>query len=195
MITPLFHIFTLSLIFYNNIVSCIVGLFCACSPSAIRWFIVSVVVYAINFMFWGWKSPHVCKEILKGIPTVTDFDSTTTIIFIKRIFRIITSFFQSLPSIILTAIRHTVCSQPTHKHFFMNALARFCGSFFQTTCTHNGFIATITLAKESWHSWFNIRRTFYSNQSSESLSSKINEFWHDCNYTTLIDKNKESVNA
>lgn len=81
-------------------------LFSVCSPSAIVWFIVTVVVYPVECFTFRSMS-HIAKKVLKTIPpSVTYFYPTTTPIFVSFIIRVIASIFHHSPGVVNSRFRH-----------------------------------------------------------------------------------------
>lgn len=70
-------------------------------PSAIGWFVVSVVVLPVDGMLWGWSSAHVGQEVLVGFPSVTDPDSACSVVLVASILRLIASFQHGAPHLVL----------------------------------------------------------------------------------------------
>lgn len=56
------------------------SLFLLCSPSAVLWAVVSIVVDAVNRVLGRWPRPHVLDKCLKRVsPSFTDLDATPTV--------------------------------------------------------------------------------------------------------------------
>lgn len=57
------------------------GLFSSCCPLAIGRLVISLIIDALNTVFWRWSWPHVGHEVFKTSPPATNFDPTATIVF------------------------------------------------------------------------------------------------------------------
>jgi hypothetical protein len=70
-------------------------------PSAIRRFVVAVVVDAIQRVSLGWSASHIGKERFKGIaPTVTDRNAAPAVSFVVIMFRVVTAGLHALPDFV-----------------------------------------------------------------------------------------------
>lgn len=81
----------------------VVSLFACRSPSTVIRFVISVVVYAINGMFRGWARPHIGVEIGERKPTLTDDDTSGSVVFMPSASRNHLS-----PNFMLGRFRHAV---------------------------------------------------------------------------------------
>lgn len=89
----------------NPVYTSIVSLLFSSAPSAIRRFIMSIVVDPINSHAL-WLSPHIDKKILETIkPTITHNNPAPTIIMVKTIVRVIAPLFNAAPRLIGRACR------------------------------------------------------------------------------------------
>jgi hypothetical protein len=66
----------------------IAGLFRARSPSAVARLVVTIVVNAIDGVLDARSGSHVGKEVLKGVPSLTDRDASTTVVWPSRLLRV-----------------------------------------------------------------------------------------------------------
>lgn len=72
--------FSFSATSYISRPACIKTLFRIRSPAAIFWAVVAVYIYSIKRMFRRWLSPHVIKELFKGVPpSPTYFNAATAV--------------------------------------------------------------------------------------------------------------------
>ncbi len=81
----------LSVDFNTNVIAFITTLFYSCSPPTIGRLVVALVVDAIQRMTQTWARPHICVELFKCLPSLTNCDTTTTIVGVKLIRRTQTS--------------------------------------------------------------------------------------------------------
>ncbi len=96
----------------NNLVgSPISSLFFPGRPTAITWFVITIVVNALNGFFRGLVS-HISKKVFNFVPSKTHGYTTTPIPVIGHIARIVTPFY----------------------HIFPCAIDRFCGQSTFTPC-------------------------------------------------------------
>lgn len=80
--------------------SAIIGLFLHCSPSAIRRFVVPVVVHSFNRQSSRF-SPHVIKEKLERLsPSLADSYSPVAVVLIVLILLVVASIFHARPCLI-----------------------------------------------------------------------------------------------
>lgn len=82
----------------NSYVSTVACLFGRSGPSHIVWFIVAVIVNAINRVFYRRTFAHVRQEILKRLaPSLTDFDASSAVACIRNMLGIGTSGYHARP--------------------------------------------------------------------------------------------------
>lgn len=72
-----------------------------CSPSAIMAVVRAIYVNTIKRMRLGWGLSHIKKEVLKSLPTLTNFDAAPTIVFVRSIAGVQASLFHQRPSVVL----------------------------------------------------------------------------------------------
>ena len=77
----------------------VVHLIDAVRPSTIAWFIVAVVVDAVNRVTF-WAITHVCVKGSKGLPLWTNGDSTPTINRVLVVVRVLASRFHVAPAVV-----------------------------------------------------------------------------------------------
>lgn len=75
-------LFFLTTLYERNvgIITLIAVLFFPCSPAAVFWFVITIVVNSFYAMFVGWSFAHVFQEKLKVVPTLTNFNPSATIV-------------------------------------------------------------------------------------------------------------------
>lgn len=70
-------------------------------PSAIAWFVVSVVVDTIQCQVWTWTMPHILKEVFEVIsPSFTDFNSTSSVVHVVLVSVAVATIKHGLPYIV-----------------------------------------------------------------------------------------------
>lgn len=71
-------------------------------PSTVPRLVVAVVVLAVKRVFWRWFQPHVCKKVLERmLPSITDSDSSSSVILPPISFFVAASAKHPLPCSIL----------------------------------------------------------------------------------------------
>jgi hypothetical protein len=91
--------------------ACIATLFFVGRPATIARLIGAIVVYAVQGMLRGRIRSHIFKKCFKRInPALADSDSATSIARISGIVWVVASLLHSLPRVVLSAVRFTVCS-------------------------------------------------------------------------------------
>ena len=105
---PLSHSHCFSVMGEPDIVSFIIRLLKACSPPAVFRGISKIVINAVNGVCFAWSLPHVCKEILKFIPSVTNRDAPSSVCSVMFIVWIIASTLHLLPCVIFKCVVATV---------------------------------------------------------------------------------------
>jgi hypothetical protein len=76
-------------------------------PFAIRWFVVSIIIYPI-YALLCWTCSHVGKEIFKFLPSLADFDASATVVFIICGFWIFTSLAHGYPTAMAGIFAHSM---------------------------------------------------------------------------------------
>jgi hypothetical protein len=95
---------------FNPYVSSSVGCLNICGfPAAIRWFVISIYVYAFNAVFVRWFLPHVAQERIKGISPFVTYDyASFAVTVVSRIVRVVASRNHGTPSSVLGAFGPSV---------------------------------------------------------------------------------------
>jgi hypothetical protein len=121
-----------------RVTTAIVALFFCRGPFAILWVIAFVVIYSLDAVSCDfpspslWPSAHVCKEVFKSHPSLTDGDSSPSVIAILTMPFIETSIFHCSPNRPLWSGRPAfpvsvsyVSSAHLDSSFFLEAPTRF----------------------------------------------------------------------
>jgi hypothetical protein len=100
----------------------IAALLFACCPATVIWRILSIIIYSVERMSLGWPVSHIHQEGLKTLlPSLTDYDSTASIVHKIWVIRIIASLAHRFPSRVLDGICVTVNRAPFGSNFFPQA--------------------------------------------------------------------------
>lgn len=121
----------------KTVISLVVVLFCACSPLAIPWFVIAIIINSFNRMFWGRTFTHVVTEVFKLPPTFTDLYSSASVVTPIKTRRIGTSSQHTEPQSVQygsrCSVRAILCSSYfitiTPATFGSSGAAQVCASF------------------------------------------------------------------
>ena len=86
----------------------VVGLLNWSGPTAVVRFVVPVVVFPVERMASGWSRSHIRDEVVKRSPTVTNSDSTLSVIGITRCIGIRATVEHSSPDSVFRQVGLTV---------------------------------------------------------------------------------------
>ncbi len=175
--SPLSYIKRFSVKFKNNIVSFIVSLLFYCRPPTILCTISKHIIFSINAVVNAWSFAHVCKEIFKRIsPSITNHDTSTTIINIIGRFLSKASFLYPSPNAIFRSITHVVRHLYFGKLLISKASARNNTAADNVLKNSNVFFATITNTYNSSGSiaaWTNMIGSLTNNSKHSVFCSRI----------------------
>lgn len=149
---PLRSAFSDSVNFYHDVTACIPHLLFGGRPSAIFRGVVAVNVFPIYRMLGGRFLSHIGKEIFKRVlPSVADYNSSSAILRIFMIIRIVTASFYKLPTAVLrgayTSVRqfYGVAAKQFSSCLARKTPATECSSSDIRCCSY-GDVAAIALA-------------------------------------------------
>ena len=154
-------------------VSTISNLFRLRRPTTILWFIVPIVVFAIQGMFGGRLAPHVGKEVLVVQPALAYLDTSTPIVFPSRVIRVQATTQHRCPRLVFSssALPYTIAMFP------MAAPTTARPSAAKILPMNNLLISTSAQTFPSSTSiWSVFRCTGYYNKQTKVLSGQINKF-------------------
>lgn len=135
--------------------------------------VVAVVIYPIQHAV-GWAFSNICQKIRETIPARTDFDSTTTVVFVGFIVWVVAASAQATPNLI--EWMYVFSTSVAVVSFFTPARTSVVVSKFVDSSEM--FFAAVTAATphntsvETFGCWFNC------NQSTETPTRDINGFGH-----------------
>jgi len=86
----------------------VIGLLGSCCPSTVVRLITLIVIYTLKRICMIGRFSQIFSKIFKVIPSITNFDTSTAIIMIARIIRIIAAISHPLPTTMKPVIRLTV---------------------------------------------------------------------------------------
>jgi hypothetical protein len=163
---------------YKNGSSPVLSLLSNCSPSAVFFTVMTIVINSVNrcitfakFLYMRLvRFEHIISEFFKGLPKA--FDTSPSIIFVSPshnfIATTVDSYIRSVKLLIFTLRKTMLSSQ-----FFSKATARF-GSPFQVSSLDFNFFSTITYAKpNSTTIRASLGQERNNKQSAESFISQI----------------------
>lgn len=161
---------------YNPVVPFVPPLLSRGRPSAVLWFVSSVIVDAVKSMSLGWGFAHVLKKITEIKPSVANIDSPTRVFFIADMSRVAAPLDHHLPDRELPR----ACLAMLCHLFKPKASAGLRGSGIKGISKDHRGLTAIAVAYPAWRFAFVFaaRRSGDNNKASESLSSKIDERWH-----------------
>lgn len=118
-------------------------------PFAIRRFVVTVIVDAVNrSAFLAGTRPHISKEIFKLHPACADFYAAAAVVFIRFILWIQATVFHVLPSPVLgsfVSVRFSATAVCRH-HFLTQTAARICQTICESALLDNFHVTAFALA-------------------------------------------------
>lgn len=157
-----------SMINYNAVGSCVVGLLSASRPYAIIRRVVSVIVDAFNGMAWRWLVAHVTVEIQKRIlPRSTKLYPASSIILVGMAFRIVASITNTSPTGINWRFAHAMS--------FMRTTTRFSVAGFYMLAFSNSFIAALANTIP-FRGLFGMKRN--DCKLVVSATGEVDKYWH-----------------
>lgn len=165
----------------QDVVAFIAALLDMSSPPAIIRTIWAVIVDAVQRVRRGWRGSHVCKEVGKVIPALTDRDSASTVPSIRRRMNVIAAMAHVHPNSKFAADRPigrlTVLRLGFDNRRKPKAPATLFSSVSKLLCGGLRFVSAIACASPL-HQVATIRGLFNNRQSTEAGTRKINEFSH-----------------
>lgn len=98
-LTPFRNALLHAINFNVNIAACISHLLFRSRPPAVRGGIVSVDIFPVDRMFVGRLFTHVCQKVFERLlPSIADYDTSTSVVLKLSVIRIITASLHKLPS-------------------------------------------------------------------------------------------------
>ncbi len=114
-----------------------------CSPSAIVWRIIAVIVFAFNRVTRGWAWSHVSEEVFKRIQPALAYANTSATVTFKVFSRhAIAAFADTDPRFEFWCVRHAVCRRALDQLFHAQTTARVCAN--EVIALHKRFLAAVT---------------------------------------------------
>lgn len=100
-------------------------LFLSRCPTTIARFIISIIIYTVNRVFWGWSWPHIFIKILKAVlPSLANLNPSPTVSTPSYMRGIFTPVFHAPPYCINRGVRH-----PVRIHsIIITDLGAYCGA-------------------------------------------------------------------
>jgi len=154
-------------------VHCLFGHSC---PSAIGWFVVSIIVDALNRVAGTWSQSHVGKKVEeRRTPAVTDRDSSPAIVPVVRVIGTMTTPHHGIPSLEFGSTRFTVSGSGLES-LERDASATLCAATSQPFASSDNHSAAGTLASPESHLAVGARpylSEFQHGQTSELLAGHV----------------------
>lgn len=150
-------------------------------PAAIAGLVVAVIVTSLYGVIWAWSKAHVGKEVLEGLPSLTNADASAAVAVISLVLGITAPAAQINPRHIFRR-----SGQPMRTVVFaylsLKAAARLgAGSrlaVLEIVAAHQGRIAAVAQAFPL-NAPANISSGWpQDNEPSEPLPRKVDHFWH-----------------
>jgi len=164
--------------------SSVKGLLSRCSPAAILWMIVTIIIYSIQSLAF-WALTHVSKKVLKIKPSIADGYSAILVRCFAVIAFIKASLHHGSPRPICATGRgffpkpmsvFKVCDTTM---FIIKATARLYMTAFNISCRNIFRLPADTQAFPSSTTSYYISSKFNNGKPIECLSCKIRSFCHD----------------
>ena len=165
----------------------VIHLFFMTRPSTVFWFVVSVVVYAIDAVVGApawisafWSASHIFEECCKVItPSVADPNSSSTVVFELGSIGVVATIFHSIPRSIFKrpqfSTKFSVCTQRIISgdgDGYLQATAGTSVSSFEFVSFYDHFVSTFTVTSVKSSLW-SMRNFFSSDQSSKLLPGEL----------------------
>lgn len=145
-------------------------------PLAILFGIVQVRIFPLQGQPRLKGLAHIFLETFKLKPFITYHYSTSSVMFKRPLFRIITPRFHTLPSSVNLTSRHTVGSAERYSSGLFSAATRPCLIIFETVSTDSKFLSADTSTKPKTSGFSpTLFKTCYSQycQIRENLTRKV----------------------
>lgn len=169
----------------------VIGINLNSSPSAISWFVVSIIIYAVNLMFFAGSLSHIGKEILKRLkPSIAYFNATASVIAKRRIRLIEAPIFHRLPSFIFwrfACIMSSVKAIAFHvfgRLFALQASTRLAMFTAKAAKSLNAFCSAITNTQNISVTVFVFAQKSNDCKPVKFLSNAVSIFRHSIEYKT-----------
>ena len=162
------------------IFTCIIPLLLFCRPSAIRRFIITIVIYAIyREVILVTVTHRPLIERLKDLPFFANFDSSTTVIFVVAVLFVGASNLHAPPNAAKSGIAFSVSDSVFSGGIFLETAARLSESSAEMASSNKSggptVASTLPYDTTSSRGSYSVGASFYHSQSAESLTCKIHE--------------------
>lgn len=171
---PLGHSQVFPLKLKSVIMARVVVLLLTCTPLAIAWLIVTIIIYALYTVLRPWFWPHISVEVFKTIsPTFANLNTPITIILIAYLVWIFATRFDSAPSYVFSRIAQTMLCVSLLQHFCVGASTGLCSFFDKTSTQSYKKLFAVTLAKPKSLVPFVPADKSKRNKAAKSLTSQV----------------------
>jgi len=173
----------------NSTCSFIELLLRAGSPSAIRWCVITIIIYSVYRMLRSWPSSHILDKIGEFQPSFTNLYSSLSIIFILYRLRIFTSCSHCIPNKVfwpmLAANSCSMSKIPFYSQFPFKASTAFGMTRLKILGLDSYQLTALTNALPCSFPAFRCWSSLYYAKSIELLSREIYKFTHLLDSTTI----------
>jgi len=168
----------LSVKFQIAIVAFIGSLFFACSPFAVPWFIIALIIFSF-YAFSSRRFTHISKEVFKLFPSFAVSDSASAIVTIVDSVLVVATPFYCTPNIVSARKTLSMCLSGPNKFTSPTSAAfSWTTGMFETGNMYGSFIAALTETVPSL-----LTGIFKDKKSFESLTNTINQLRHSFEYS------------
>jgi hypothetical protein len=160
---------------FGTVMALILILSFACRPNTITWLITAIIIHPFNRQSLFPSRTHIFPKIRENQPAFTHSDSSTSVSFVTRIFRIKATLFRGLPNVINSVFRF-VMSASSRNLFTLQTAARFCVTKLYARIRHKNRLSTVAIKAPNLSAiWFNsnlrnCNQTIKTNTSLHKLS-------------------------
>lgn len=108
----------------------------ACSPSAIRWLVVAIAVYAVQAVVQAGALSHVGQEVFKAVPPSANTDASPAIPMVGGVVDVEAATPHGTPAFVFGSAAKTMRSFKSSHDFFLPATAGCCESTLEISSTN-----------------------------------------------------------
>lgn len=176
---PLSNIHSFAIKSYFAVIPFIVRLFVRCSPFYIFGKISETIVNPFNCVFRRRPGTNCLVKLGKRVdPSITDFNTSPTIVLKVLILGISAAIFYVLPNKIFSGFTFSMSKMAKFGSFSLNASTTCCMLITQTFSAGYFSVSTSAFTNPLHTSIWRIFHTINDSESSESLSCKVDECRH-----------------
>ena len=132
---------------YQVVVPRVAILLFLCSPLAVAWFVIAIVVSAVNGVAFPRHSAHVLQESLERLPPGTDGDSAPTVVFVIAGVSVVAPAIHVHPCSVFRGPVAPMTGAPLGRGLPTEAAATLGDASGELVGEHPCFLAALTVAK------------------------------------------------